>query len=113
MLQIKKYRKTNIINNLDCGNILPHFFKIIDPISLGLIYHILKNDYTNLKEKFGQNLRRIRDNKDISLRDMAANCDLDSSQISKIENAKWDIQLSTIFELAKGLGVEAKELLDF
>jgi transcriptional regulator with XRE-family HTH domain len=33
--------------------------------------------------------------------------------MSKIENGKWDIQLSTIFELAKGLGVEAKELLDF
>jgi hypothetical protein len=33
--------------------------------------------------------------------------------MSKIENGKWDVQLSTIFELAKGLGVEAKELLDF
>jgi transcriptional regulator with XRE-family HTH domain len=44
---------------------------------------------------------------------LAAKCDLDDSQISKIENAKWDVQLSTIFELAKGLEVNPKELLDF
>jgi transcriptional regulator with XRE-family HTH domain len=73
----------------------------------------LKTDYAKLKEAFGVNLRRIRENKNISLREFATRCDLDSSQISKIENAKWDVQLSTIFELAKGLGVEPKELLDF
>jgi transcriptional regulator with XRE-family HTH domain len=44
---------------------------------------------------------------------MAANCDLDDSQISKIEHGKKNVQISTIFELAKGLGVEPKELLDF
>jgi transcriptional regulator with XRE-family HTH domain len=73
----------------------------------------LKTDYNNLKEKFGSHLKTIREGKGLSLRDLETKCDLDYSQISKIENAKWDVQLSTIFELAKGLGVEPKELLDF
>lgn len=73
----------------------------------------MKNNYEGLQEKFGANLRRIRELKGLSLRTLAANCELDDSQISKIENAKRNIQLSTIFELAKGLGVEPKELLDF
>lgn len=73
----------------------------------------MKNDYSKLKEAFGAHIRKIRDDKGISLRDLATKCDLDSSQISKIENAVWDVQLSTIFELAKGLSVDPKDLLDF
>jgi transcriptional regulator with XRE-family HTH domain len=49
----------------------------------------------------------------MSLIEVDYRCNLDESNISKIENGKVNIQLSTIFELAKGLGVEAKELLDF
>ena len=70
-------------------------------------------DYSILKQKFGSHIRRIRESKGYSLLDVDFRCDLDESNISKIENGKVNIQLSTIFELAKGLGVEAKELLDF
>ncbi|MDO3643497.1 helix-turn-helix domain-containing protein [Mucilaginibacter sp. L3T2-6] len=73
----------------------------------------MKNDSFDLKEKFGLHIKRLREDRGLALRDMATKCELDYSQISKIENAKWDVQLSTIFELAKGLDVEAKELLDF
>lgn len=74
---------------------------------------ILKNDPADLKEKFGMHIKKLRENRGLALRDMATKCELDYSQISKIENAKWDVQLSTIFELAKGLEIEPKELLDF
>lgn len=73
----------------------------------------MKNNSEGLQKKFGERLKDIRQSKNLSLRVMAANCDLDDSQISKIENGKKNIQLSTIFELAKGLGIEPKELLDF
>ena len=73
----------------------------------------MKKDYTTLKEQFGKHLKEIRQGKKLALRTLAINCELDDSQISKIEKGVWDIQLSTIFELAKGLGVEPKELLDF
>jgi transcriptional regulator with XRE-family HTH domain len=73
----------------------------------------LVKDYSVLKEKFGSHLKKIRESKGMSLIEVDRRCDLDESNISKIENGKVNIQLSTIFELAKGLGVEAKELLDF
>jgi transcriptional regulator with XRE-family HTH domain len=73
----------------------------------------LRNDYSDLKEKFGMHIKKLRESQGLALREMATKCELDYSQISKIENAKWDVQLSTIFELAKGLGIELKELLNF
>jgi len=48
----------------------------------------------------------------MSLREMASKCDLDDSRISKIENGKSNIQLSTLIELAKVLQVKPSELLD-
>jgi transcriptional regulator with XRE-family HTH domain len=70
-------------------------------------------DHSILKAKFGSHLKKIRESKNYSLIDVDYRCDLNESNISKIENGKFDIRLSTIFELAKGLGVEPKDLLDF
>jgi transcriptional regulator with XRE-family HTH domain len=67
----------------------------------------------SVQKKFGLHLQKVRKSKGLTLRALAANCDLDDSNISKIEQGKFDIQLSTLFELAKGLGVEARELLMF
>ena len=72
----------------------------------------LKN-HSDLLLTFGENLKKIRQEKGLSLRKMATLCDLDDSNISKIENGKFNIQLSTIFELAKGLNISPKDLLDF
>lgn len=72
-----------------------------------------KKEYPQLQILFGENLQKIRLDKKLSLRAMAANCDLDDSNISKIENGKFNVQLSTIIELAKGLDVDPKELLEF
>lgn len=72
-----------------------------------------KQANSKLQVQFGQNLRRIREIKGLSLSEMSAKCDVDKSNISKVENGQFNIQLSKIFELAKGLGVEAKVLLDF
>lgn len=74
---------------------------------------MVRKDNSEIQTKFGFNLKKIRISKGLSLRALARNCDLDDSNISKIENGRFDIQLSTIIELAKGLGIEPKELLDF
>ncbi len=70
-------------------------------------------NHSILKERFGVHLKKIRESKGYTLLELDYRCELNESNISKIENGKFDIRLSTIFELAKGLGVEAKELLDF
>jgi transcriptional regulator with XRE-family HTH domain len=64
-----------------------------------------------LKTAFGRNIRRLREKKDLSLRQLAANCDLDNSKIAKIENGRFNISLSTIVELARGLEVDPAQLL--
>ncbi|WP_131536986.1 helix-turn-helix domain-containing protein [Pedobacter nototheniae] len=74
---------------------------------------MVAKDYTHIQKQFGDNLQKIRHNKGLSLRALAANCDIDDSKISKIENGKFNIKLSTIIELAKGLDVSPKDLLDF
>jgi len=62
---------------------------------------------------FGKRLELLRTQQDLSYRAMAERCDVDSSDISKIEKGKVDIQLKTILELAKGLNKHPKELFDF
>ena len=73
----------------------------------------MKGNYEKLQVAFGSRLKEIRESKNVSLMEVSMKCELDDSKISKIENGKFNIQLSTIFELAKGLEVEPKELLDF
>ncbi|TCC99985.1 helix-turn-helix domain-containing protein [Pedobacter psychroterrae] len=72
-----------------------------------------KQKHEALQIQFGEHIQKIRLKKGLSLRSVAANCELDDSNISKIENGKFNVQLSTIVELAKGLGVEKRELLEF
>lgn len=74
---------------------------------------MIKKQGSEIQNNFGFNLKKIRNSKGLSLRAMARNCDIDDSNISKIENGKFDVQLSTIFELAKGLDIHPKDLLDF
>jgi transcriptional regulator with XRE-family HTH domain len=66
-----------------------------------------------IQRLFGENLRKIREKKGFSLNDLASRCEIDKSNISKIENGHVNLQLTKIFELAKGLEVEPFELLRF
>lgn len=70
------------------------------------------NDKKALK-KFGQRLAELRKQKDLSLREMSYECDVDNSKISKIEKGEVNITLLTLFELAKALGVHPGVLLDY
>ena len=62
-------------------------------------------------QKFGQNLRKIRDSKNLSLREVSLNCNIDNSKISKIEQGRINITYTTLLELANGLKVDPSELL--
>jgi transcriptional regulator with XRE-family HTH domain len=72
-----------------------------------------EKELESLKKKFGENLQQIRNSKKLSLLDLSYNCSLDESNISKIEHGKFNITLGTIVELAKGLDIHPKKLLDF
>jgi transcriptional regulator with XRE-family HTH domain len=63
--------------------------------------------------RFGKQLNALRKNSDLSLRELAARCDVDHSDIKKYEDGEKDLRLLTMVELAIGLGVDPKELLNF
>jgi len=72
-----------------------------------------EKELLRIKKLFGNNLKRIRETKKLSLLEADYASELNESNISKYENGKRDPQLSTIIKLAKMLKVHPKELLDF
>lgn len=64
-------------------------------------------------EKFATHLSKLRKKKGLSIRELASRCDVDYGKISKLENAKANLNLTTLIELAEGLELHPKELLNF
>ena len=62
---------------------------------------------------FGNNLRALRKAKSLSMEKLAQEAGIEYSQVSDIELGKINTTVSTIYLLAKGLGVNPKELFDF
>lgn len=62
---------------------------------------------------FGKRVQELREEKQLSLRQLAQNCEIDYSDIGKIEKGLRNIQMSTILELSKGLDVTPRELFNF
>lgn len=63
--------------------------------------------------KLGRRIASLRKSKNLSFRKMALYCDLDYSDIKKFEKGEVNVTFLTIVELAKGLDVPLKELMDF
>lgn len=62
---------------------------------------------------FGKKLSQIRKAKKLSFRQLAMRCDVDYSDIKKIEKGEVNIRLLTLISLSKGLSVLPQDLLDF
>ena len=73
----------------------------------------MSNNKDSFLKMLGLRVREIRKFRKLSLRQLAMHCDIDYSDIGKIEKGKRNIQLSTILELSKGLKVHPKELFNF
>lgn len=65
----------------------------------------------SIKVKFGQKLRKVRNEVGISQEDLAAEAGLHRTYVSSVERGERNITLINIYRLAKALGVEAKNLL--
>jgi transcriptional regulator with XRE-family HTH domain len=70
-----------------------------------------KRDKQRLIE-LGKHLRNVRESAGLSLNDVVARCDIKKSNLSAIENGKKDYTITTLLELARGLGKHPKKLLD-
>lgn len=72
----------------------------------------MKKKDTERLEKFGAQLMKLRKKKGLSIRELASRCDVDYGKISKLENNKANLTVTTLIELAEGLEVHPKELLN-
>jgi transcriptional regulator with XRE-family HTH domain len=63
-------------------------------------------------QKFAAHLAKLREEKGLSQRGLSSRCEVDFGKISKIENNKANLVVTTLIELADGLGVHPRELLN-
>ena len=60
----------------------------------------------------GHKIREIRRTKKISQENLANDCELDQSQITRMELGKVDFSISNLYRVAEALHVDPKDLLD-
>ena len=71
-----------------------------------------KKDQEILK-KFGLQLQRLRKEKNISQRELSYLSGIDHGKISRLENGKANLAVTTLMELAEALEIRPGKLLDF
>ncbi len=64
-------------------------------------------------KKFGENLRKLRKDKGLSLREMSYACSIDNSKIAKIEKGMINITFTTLLQLAVALEAHSSSLLEY
>ncbi|MBL7702417.1 MAG: helix-turn-helix transcriptional regulator [Ferruginibacter sp.] len=72
----------------------------------------------NLRDKkvliaFGNNLRKLRQAKKLSMEELSYEVDVDLSQIYRIEKGLVNPTLSTLNAIAKALEISLKDLFDY
>ncbi len=60
---------------------------------------------------FGQRLTQLREERQLSIPDLAARAGLDARHIGRIEAGEVNLLVSTVFKLAKALGVSPGDLI--
>ena len=71
----------------------------------------MESDKDNLK-LLGANIKRLREAKRFSLRDMSYACNIDHSKIAKIEKGQINITFTTILQIASALEIQPSEILN-
>jgi transcriptional regulator with XRE-family HTH domain len=70
----------------------------------------LRNE--KLLENFGARIKALRQERGLSLLALANECDMELSQVHRIEQGKINTTLSTLQALAKGLNIPMSELVE-
>ena len=85
-----------------------------------IVMNIIRNlaFVINLKNKklilsFGKHIRKLREERDYSMRYLADLADVNYTQISKIETGKINTTISTAYALAKALDITLEQLFKF
>lgn len=64
-----------------------------------------------LMKQFGENLKKFRNERNLSVRALADLADMDYTNISNIENGQSNPSMTTVVFLAEALGIDPAKLL--
>lgn len=67
----------------------------------------------SLQINVGKNIQRLRELKGISQQDLAAKCNFEKSNMSRLEAGRVNPTLSTLEKVANGLEIKLIELFNF
>ena len=62
-------------------------------------------------KQVGERIREIRNQKNVSIEELANDCEVDYSQVLRMELGKVNFSISYLNKVATALGVNPKELL--
>jgi len=65
------------------------------------------------RKKLGQQIKQIRESKNLSREDVAFACDFSGSYMGMIERAEYDFKISKLYKIAQVLNVDICELIKF
>ena len=65
-----------------------------------------------LQQKIGEKIKQIREIKGITQQDLAAACNFEKSNMSRIEAGKTNFTISTLYKISMALDVKLAELVD-
>ncbi|NQU32470.1 MAG: helix-turn-helix transcriptional regulator [Bacteroidetes bacterium] len=65
-----------------------------------------------LQIKIGNRIKILRESKDISQQDLAAVCNFEKGNLSRIEAGRTNPTISTLFKISQALEVSISELVD-
>ena len=65
----------------------------------------------DIQKRYGERLRQLRKQKDLSQEQLAAKANLHRTYVSDIERGARNVSLQNIVKLAKALGIKSDELL--
>lgn len=65
-----------------------------------------------MKETFGEYIRSLRNKNDLTLTQLAAKLDMDSANLSKVENGKREFDIKRLRKLADAFDVDLDQLTE-
>ena len=61
--------------------------------------------------RIGKNIKKIRNEKNISQQDLAAVCNFEKSNMSRIESGKTNLTIGTLLKICEALGVRLTDVI--
>ncbi|MBO7496264.1 MAG: helix-turn-helix transcriptional regulator [Salinivirgaceae bacterium] len=68
-------------------------------------------DYQDEIKQIALKIKSLRQEKNLSVQDLAYLCDMERSSVSRIESGRINITIKTLCLISNALGIEPKDLL--